>query len=242
MNLESIMLQPVRKKTLLLLILLTKSIRLQTHTWWICQRARALDWNLYWHLRVMRINTSGMLGCAVTMSKKYEESGLESQEQETELVLRSVSAIIASLERLTVQKLRISNEAKDWVKQGTMGSILARVNVKSLLMIWMLVIQHESGIVPKCYLHCNRDDETRLMSSDGKVGDFLWDVCNLLSISGHESEPWCSVMSSRLPLRWQPFGQSRMVSSNLNIQDIDNDHSDPQMCHGYIRAFAEAWS
>ena len=120
--------------------------------------------------------------------------------------------------------------------------ILARLNVKSLLMIWILVIHHESGIVPKCHLPCNRDDETRLMSSYGKVGGFLRNACNLLSISGHESEPWCSVMSSRLPLRWQPFGQSRMVSSNLNIQDIDNDHSDPQMCHGYIRAFAKGWS
>ena len=53
---------------------------------------------------------------------KEEESGLESQEQEPEPVLRSSSAVIASLERRTVQKLCISNEAKDRVKQGTMGS------------------------------------------------------------------------------------------------------------------------
>jgi len=84
---------------------------------------------------------------------KEEESGLESQEQEPEPVLRSSSAVIASLERRTVQKLCISNEAKDRVKQG-----------------------------------------------------------GLFNDSPSDKLGW---------------------SSNLNFQDIDNDHSDPQMCSMY---------
>lgn len=125
-------------------------------------------------------------------------------ESHLEPVSRSSSEAIASLERRTVQNLYISKEAKDRVKQG------------------ILPTGHST-----CLFLYNNYPTCRILRVVAEKVYLPFSLCIGINVVVHifQAGDLFSDRSSSEKSGWSDGGSS--------YQDIDNDHSDPQMCSMY---------